>query len=121
MANNYYTGPMFQNNPCSSQQFFPQPQGNVYLINNSLEVANVPMSGGISIALCTNENIMYLKSMQNGNPMFMAYRIIPYEEKKPTSNKDIASLEARVDTLEKTIASYEKNNTASGGKLNELI
>lgn len=28
-------------------QFFPQPQGNVYIINNSMEIANIPVGGGI--------------------------------------------------------------------------
>ena len=105
MANNYYSNPMFQSPTTQPQQFFPQPQGNAYLINNSLEVANVPMSGGVSVALCMPESLMYLKTMQNGSPMFMAYKIVPYEEKKSVLNKDIASLEARIDTLEKTIAS----------------
>lgn len=119
---NYYTGPMFQNNSGPSQQFFPQPQGNVYLINNSLEVANVPMSGGISIGLCTNEGVMYLKSMQNGSPTFVAYKITPYEEKQPALNKDLNSLEERIVNLEKIIASYGKNNNnTQGGKLNELV
>jgi hypothetical protein len=33
-------------------QFFPQPQGNAYLINSSLEIANVPISGSITLAFC---------------------------------------------------------------------
>lgn len=70
------------------QQLFPQPQGNVYTINNSLEVANVPMSGGLSVALCLSEGLLYLKSMQNGNPMFMAYKITPYDN---NSNQNINS------------------------------
>lgn len=45
---------------------FPQPNGNVYLIQNSLEVANVPAGAGITIALCMAENLMYLKTIQNG-------------------------------------------------------
>ena len=34
------------------QPLFPQPQGNVYNINSTLEVANVPVGAGISVALC---------------------------------------------------------------------
>ena len=26
-----------------------------------------------------NEGFMYIKTMQNGNPMFWAYRIVPYD------------------------------------------
>ena len=52
-------------NPYSTQ-FFPQSQGNVYIINNSMEIANIPISGGLSVALCPNEALMYIKSIQNG-------------------------------------------------------
>lgn len=65
--------------PYQSTQYFPQPQGNVYMINNSLEVANVPMGAGISVALCPSEGILYLKSMQNGSPTLMAYKMAPYD------------------------------------------
>ena len=40
------------------QPLFPQPQGNVYNINSTLEVANVPVGAGMSIALCLPENVM---------------------------------------------------------------
>lgn len=32
-------------------QYFPQPQGNAYIVDNSLEVANIPMGTGISVIL----------------------------------------------------------------------
>lgn len=60
------------------QPLFPQPQGNVYNINSTLEVANVPCGAGISVALCMPENVMYIKTMQNGNPLFYPYKIIPF-------------------------------------------
>lgn len=66
------------------QPLFPQPQGNVYNINSTLEVANVPVGAGISVALCLNEGFMYIKTMQNGNPLFWAYKIEPYEATKPS-------------------------------------
>ena len=37
------------------QPLFPQPTGNVYNINSTLEVANVPVGAGISVALCLPE------------------------------------------------------------------
>ena len=60
------------------QPLFPQPTGNVYNINSTLEVANVPVGAGVSIALCLPENVMYIKTMQNGNPLFYPYKIIPF-------------------------------------------
>lgn len=67
------------------QPLFPQPQGNVYNINSTLEVANVPVGAGISVALCLNEGVMYIKTMQNGNPMFWAYKIMPFDTTKNQS------------------------------------
>lgn len=70
------------------QPLFPQPQGNVYNINSTLEVANVPVSAGMSVALCLNEGFMYIKTMQNGNPMFWAYKILPYDSSKPAQENE---------------------------------
>ena len=43
MANNIYGVPNFYG---SQQPMFPQPNGNIYVISNSLEVANVPAGAG---------------------------------------------------------------------------
>lgn len=72
MASNYNFQSPSPQMQYQSQSFFPQPQGSVYLINNSMEVANIPMSAGVSAAICMNEEVVYLKAMQNGNPMLMA-------------------------------------------------
>lgn len=45
MALNYGGSPYFNT---QSAPMFPQPNGNVYLIQNSLEVANIPTSGGLA-------------------------------------------------------------------------
>ena len=64
---NQNVAPMQQNQfqQQNVQPLFPQPQGNVYNINSTLEVANVPVGAGISVALCLNEGVMYIKTMQN--------------------------------------------------------
>ena len=58
--------PYNQTQSYQATQYFPQPQGNVYLVNNSLEVANVPMGAGLSMVLCPSEGLMYLKTLQGG-------------------------------------------------------
>lgn len=109
-----------------SQQFFPQPQGNIYIINNSLEMANVPTGVGVSVALCLSEGVMYLKTMQNGQPMFVGYKISPFdkeqEDTKQTSN-DTQELKLdeyinRLEALEKEISVLKQK---TGYNLNELI
>lgn len=116
MANNFQNYGQSQN---FSPQFFPQSQGNVYLINNSLEVANVPITAGVSVAICMNEEMIYLKSMQNGNPMFMAYKLIPYVQETPQTKeteiiKTLSNLNDRLGNLEKQLG-------ITGGKVNELV
>lgn len=111
-----------------TQPLFPQPNGNVYNINNTLEVANVPAGAGMSVALCFSENLMYIKTMQNGTPMFWAYRILPYDskdEKEEASNQNInedniveelKNYKKKIDLLEKQIISIKKD---LGGHTNE--
>lgn len=141
MAGNYPSYPFTQPAQQSQQpqfqvqQLFPQPQGNVYMISNSLEVANVPMGAGISIALCMQEGLMYLKSMQNGNPMFITYRILPYDNSQKDNQQnqisdnskqnieiiveEIKRSNERINVLEKEIQSIKKQS--GGSNLNELI
>ena len=54
---------------------FLTPQGNVYIVDGALEVANVPMRTGMSVAICPTENLMYLKMYQNGTPTISAYTL----------------------------------------------
>lgn len=48
----------YATNSYQGTQMFPQPQGNVYTLNNSMEIANIPVSGGISVGICPSENLM---------------------------------------------------------------
>lgn len=70
------------------QPLFPQPQGNVYNINSTLEMANVPVGAGISVALCMPENIMYIKAIQNGNPLLYPFKLVPFTQSPPTQDEE---------------------------------
>ena len=79
-ANNYMT--YNQNNnfqPYQATQYFPQPQGSIYMIGSSNDVANVPVGVGLSAAICLREGLIYLKTIQNGSPMLLGYRLSPLE------------------------------------------
>ena len=114
MSNQY---PNYQCVPQYSQPLFPQPQGSVYMINNSLEVANVPMGAGVSVAFCFPESICYLKSMQNGNPVFKAYKIIPYNQEEETSQE--INYEQILKNFDERLRALEANK--KGGRLDELL
>lgn len=114
MANQYQNYQYFPQQ--YSQPLFPQPQGNVYMINNSLEVANVPMGAGVSAAFCFPESLLYLKSMQNGNPVFKAYKIIPYDQEETAQEGSNIS-----DILKNFDERLKALEIKKGGRLDELL
>lgn len=65
--------------PYQATQFFPQPQGSIYMIGSSNDVSNVPVGAGLSAAICLREGVMYLKTIQNGSPMLLGYRLSSLE------------------------------------------
>ena len=96
---------------------FLTPQGNVYIVDSALEVDNVPMGTGMSVAICPTENLMYLKMYQNGAPTISAYTLAPYEQ--PTNNANIEkvlqNITQRLEKIEKSISSKKED------KLSELL
>lgn len=120
--NNFQYGAPPQSGQYQIQQMFPQPQGSVYAIQTPLDIGNVPIgSTGLSVALCFPEQLMYIKSFQNGNPIIMAYRIAPFQKQDEqkivteTSKGDKEILD-RIANLEKQI-----QDLTNGGKFNGLL
>lgn len=115
--------------PYQATQYFPQPQGSIYMIANSSDVANVPVGAGLSAAICLREGIMYLKTIQNGSPMLLGYRLSSLEggdTSQETSqiqpgdvNKKITAIlqdyGKRLETLEKQLTSNTTPSKTSGG------
>lgn len=98
MAYNYLNNQPQQNfSQYQSPQMFPQPNGNLYTINTSNELTNIPVGIGLSAILCLPENKLYLKSLQNGNPVIWSYNLIGGD----SENKPITS-----DSTEKDYSSY---------------
>lgn len=111
------------------QQMFPQPQGSVYSINSPIEIGNVPIgSTGLSVALCLSENVMYIKSFQNGNPIIMTYRVSPYQKGDTPDETKIPAAAPNVEPnseLLSRIANLENKlnqiTTPTGGKFDGLL
>ena len=105
------------------QDMFPQPQGSVYSINAPAEIGNVPIgSTGLSVAICFSEQLMYIKSFQNGNPVIMAYRVTPYSKEEQNSqiseNGKVSQTEDRLAKLEQQINTIINS---TGGKFDGLL
>lgn len=111
-------------NAFQPQQYFPMPQGNVYTIEQPEEVNSVPCGTGVSVALCLNKGLMYIKSIQGGSPLFWVYKISPAmetssvqkQERKEETEDRVARLEQKIDKLLK-----EVNGNESKPQSNKLV
>ena len=111
-------------NAFQPQQYFPMPQGNVYTIEQPEEVNSVPCGTGVSVALCLNKGLMYIKSIQRGSPLFWVYKIstvmetqsVRKQERKEETEDRVARLEQKIDKLLK-----EVNRNESKSQSNKLV
>lgn len=107
-TNNPLNQPVLQNQinqPYPGQIVFPQPVGNVYNLNSASDIGNVPFGGNVSVGLCLSENIVYIKSLQNGTPMILGYKLSPLENLN--TNQTVQNSDNR---LEELIATLNENN-----------
>lgn len=81
--NSFAMNPPYQMN----QSLFPQPTGGVYNLSTASDIGNVPAGMGISVGLCLQENVMYIKALQNGSPMLLGYRLSPLEGQPGTQQE----------------------------------
>lgn len=99
---------------------FPQPIGSVYNLNTANEIGNIPTGMNVSLGLCLSEGILYIKSLQNGSPMLLGYKLLPLggiEDEDSSEDKDklnniLNSFENRFNELEKQLVKI-KNNIGS--------
>lgn len=101
------------------QPLFPAPIGNIYSLNTASDINNIPAGNNVSLGLCLQEGIMYIKSYQNGAPMLLGYKLAPLE---PPSNDEQVVESKVLDALRglnERIAKIEQSITAKtdGGKL----
>lgn len=108
-------------NAFQPQQYFPMPQGNVYTIEQPEEVNSVPCGTGVSVALCLNKGLMYIKSIQGGSPLFWVYKISPAMETQPVQGQErkeetedrVARLEQKIDKLLKEVNGNEPKSQST--------
>lgn len=106
------------------QGYFNQPQqiapsGQVFMVNNSYDAANIPMGIGTTVAISLNDNIMYLKNAANGVQNILAYKLTPYTEPQhqppaATGNNDLekrmAAMEQQISILVNSLNNQKKDN-----------
>ena len=110
--NNNFNGYSYQNQPMS--QYFIQPQGMLYFINNSNEINNVSMTSNIIAALCIPEETCYIKMIQNGMPVITTYKLT-----QPNSSSDNRNIDDILRDFDKRLKVLETNK--KGGRLDELL
>lgn len=110
--NNNFNGYSYQNQPMS--QYFIQPQGMLYLINNGNEVNNISMTSNIIAALCIPEETCYIKMIQNGMPVITTYKLT-----QPNSNSENRNIDDILIDLDRRLKALETNK--KGGRLDELL
>ena len=107
--------------------FFPQPVGNVYSLNTATDIVNVPIGPNISVGLCLNENIVHIKSLQNGAPVTLSYKLTSidgagtpaFNSPSQEDTVDLSELEKAIHSLDQKMLRFEeeiKKIKAKGGK-----
>lgn len=137
MANNFQ-GFQYPTNPQTQQlspysqvpnyqptAFFPQPVGSVYSLNTANDIANVPVGTNLSVGLCLNESIVHIKSLQNGTPVTLSYKLTALDSAGAPPNEmdvrsDFSQIESSVAALGERISILEeqikKNNKGGSNK-----
>ena len=112
-TNNTMQYPAFNQFPSYGQQpfaqFFPQPQGSVYMINKPEEVSTVPVgTNGVSAAICLSDMVIYLKAMQNGSPMLVGYMLTPMN--MPTTQSPQQNINQSNNPISSQRSNYNQDN-----------
>lgn len=103
-----------------TMNIFPQPDGNVYVLNSMNEIGNIPTSSGITIGICLNENTLAIKSIQNGAPAQLTYKLVAanntpqLNEEKDDLKDTLKSHKLKIESLERQM---QRITEKVGGKL----
>ena len=126
-TNQYVPYNQFGYQPFQASQFMLQPQGNIYTVGSSSEIANVPVGAGLSAAICLREGTIYLKTIQNGAPVLLGYKLAPLENFTNSAPLDVANAPAQtqqtieqkvmtmLESFDKRLKELEGTNKPKGG------
>lgn len=100
MNNNFMNYSQNQNfQPYQATQYFPSPQGSIYMIASSNDVANVPVGVGLSAAICLREGVIYLKTIQNGSPTLVGYRLAPLDGNEQIQDPQVCETDKKITAI----------------------
>ena len=98
-------------------QVFPQPVGNVYNLNSSNDIANIPVGPHLSVGLCLNEGVVCIKSLQNGAPATLVYTLkAPKDENEGAAADEISKIYEILDTFKDQLSKINSQLKLKGGK-----
>jgi hypothetical protein len=115
-VNNLPQGQVMLPNYQQNSILFPQPIGSVYNLNTGTDIGNIPTGAGVSVGLCLNENILYIKTFQNGSPMLLGYKLSPIEG-HPSNDSDLVE---ENEKLKHILQSYDNRFSELEKQLNRL-
>lgn len=123
MATNTIPGLAVDNsqNIYQPRSIFMQPIGNIYELLSSSQVGNIPIGAGVSVGLCIPEGTMYLKSMQNGGPVTLGYRLMPLDNTQSVQHQQIQQAQPVQQVQQVQSAQPAQQNTALIQKIEELL
>lgn len=124
--------PSFQNaqtvpngqQPFINQNLFMQPVGNVYSLSVATDIDNVPVANQmISLGLCMGERILHIKSLQNGVPMTLSYRLTPVDAKELEEQRkaEEAARASNISTLEQKFQKVAEGLSAEISSLKQQL
>ena len=89
----------------SQNQFFAQPQGNIYVIGNSNEAPGILTNLVSGAAICPKENVLYFKTYQNGVPVVLGYKLSLIDPQADISKESQVSIDAKINNA---LADFDK-------------
>ena len=87
-------------------------------MNTANDIGNIPAGTGVSIGLCLQEGVMYVKSLQNGAPMLLEYKLNSNEVARQPDTSAAAADELK--KIASSFKSFEEKFTALESEIGKI-